>query len=128
MMAGAATEWRRPPGLSDAGAAFFAWQQGPGAFGSAAREEFRDLNSLHHAMIGVPDLIAPSPKSAARIDPLPGEPRMDGGQGPVAPRGGNRIRIGHPQQLAADDLGFRLLGREELAAHHASDGAVDHVV
>ena len=93
------------PGLGDAGAGFFAWQQGPSAFRSALQEVFRDLNSLHHGMIGVPDLVAPSTEAAARIDPLLGEPRMDGGQGPVAPDGGNRIGVGHAQQLAADDLG-----------------------
>ena len=104
----------KKPRSGDPGSGFFTLRQNPGAFRRTLHEVFRNLDSLHHGMISVPDLVSPSAKSTARINPLLDEPRMNGGQSPVAPDGGNRVGIGHTQQLTADDLGCRLLGVRSL--------------
>src|SRR5262245_52633805 len=60
-------------GSGNAGPRFFPWQKRPGAFGGTQHDEFCDLYTLHHGMVGVPNLVTPSPEPTARIDSMSAE-------------------------------------------------------
>ena len=81
-----------------------------GSFVRAIQYPLDNLDSLHEGMVHIAHLVLPCTESAAGINAIGLQPRLDNRQGTVPSHGRYRIRIGDIDEIAADDLAALFLG------------------